>query len=63
MASHQICLIADRQEDRTGAPRSMYRNALFRALPVATQRSIARDIIDWSGRLPEHAPLLPPCPS
>jgi hypothetical protein len=45
---------ADRQADRTGAPR---------ALSVATQQkvhgtgrsSIARDIIDRSGRLPEHA--------
>jgi hypothetical protein len=49
MASPQICLIADRQADRTGAPRSLCRNALFRALSVATQRSIARDFIDRSG--------------
>jgi hypothetical protein len=58
MASHQICIIADLQADCTGAPRSLCRNALFRALSVATQRSIARDIIDQSGRLLEHAPLL-----
>jgi hypothetical protein len=63
MASHQICLIADRQADRTAAHRSLCRNALFRALSVATQRSIARDIIDRSDRLPEHGPLLPPAPS
>jgi hypothetical protein len=63
IASHQICLIADRQADRTGAPRGLCRNALFRALSIATQRSIARDIIDRSGRLPEHALLLSPCPS
>jgi hypothetical protein len=37
--------------------------ALFRALFVATQRSIARDILDRASRLPEHAPLLSPCPS
>jgi hypothetical protein len=60
MASHQICLIADRQADRTGAPCSLCWNALFRALSVATQRSIARDIIDRSGRLPEYAPFLSP---
>jgi hypothetical protein len=60
MASHQICLIADRQADRTRAPRSLCRNALCRALSVATKRTIAMDIIDRSGRLPEHAPLLPP---
>jgi hypothetical protein len=58
----QIYLIADRQADRSGAPRSLCRNALFRALSVATQRSIARDIIDRSGLLPEHPPFLPPCP-
>jgi hypothetical protein len=63
MASHQTFLIADRQADRTGVTRSFCRYALFRPLSVATQRSIARDIIDRSGRLPEHAPLLPPCPS
>jgi hypothetical protein len=63
VASHQIFLIADRQADRTGAPCSLCRNALLRALSVATQRSIARDNIDRSGRLPEHAPLLSPCPS
>jgi hypothetical protein len=63
MASHQISLIAARQADRTGSPRGLSRNALFRALSVATQRSIARDIINRAGRLPEHAPLLPPCPS
>jgi hypothetical protein len=50
MASHQICLIADRQLDRTGEPRSLCRNALFCALSVATQRRIARDIIDQSER-------------
>jgi hypothetical protein len=60
VALHQICLIADCQADRTGAPRSLCRNALFRALSVATQRSIARDIIDRYGRLPEHAPFCPP---
>jgi hypothetical protein len=31
------------------------RSALFRELGIATQRSIARDIIERSGRLPEHA--------
>jgi hypothetical protein len=63
-ASHQRCLIADRPADRTGAPRSLCRIALLRALSVATQRSIARDVIDRSSRLPEHAPFCPPvsCP-
>jgi hypothetical protein len=61
--SYQICLIADRQADRIGALHSLSQNALFRAISVATQRSIARDIIDRAGRLPEHAPLLPRCPS
>jgi hypothetical protein len=63
MASHQICLISDSQSDRTGAPRSLCRNALFRALSVATQRSIALGFIDRSGLLPEHAPLFPPVPA
>jgi hypothetical protein len=63
MASHQICLIVGRQADRTGAPRSSCWITLFRALSVATQRSIAQDVIDRSGRLPEQSPLLPPCPS
>jgi hypothetical protein len=63
MASHQICLIADLQADRTGAPRFLCRNALFCALSVVTLRSIARDMIDRFGRLPEYAPLLPHCPS
>jgi hypothetical protein len=63
MASHQMFLIANRQGDRTGAPRSLCRSALFRVLSVATQRSIAREIIDRSRQLPEHATLLPACPS
>jgi hypothetical protein len=37
MAFHQSFLIADRQADGTGAPHSLCRNALFRALSVATQ--------------------------
>jgi hypothetical protein len=48
VASHQIFLIADRQSDRTRVPRSFCRNALFRAISVATQRSISRGIIDRS---------------
>jgi hypothetical protein len=39
------------------------RNALFRMLSVAIQRSIARVIIDRAGRLSERAPLVPLCPS
>jgi hypothetical protein len=63
MASHQICLIAERQADRTGALRAWCQNALFRALSIATQNSIVRDITDRSGRLPEHALLFSACPS
>jgi hypothetical protein len=63
MESHQILLISERQADRTGAARGLSRNALVRALSVATQRSIGRDIIDRVCRLPKHSPLLPPFPS
>jgi hypothetical protein len=63
MAFHQICLIVDRQADRAGAHRAWCHNALFRALSITTQRSIARDIIDRSGRLPEHSLPLSPCSS
>jgi hypothetical protein len=31
------------------------------ALAIATQRSIARDILDLAGQLPEHDPLLLSC--
>jgi hypothetical protein len=34
--------------------RATCRSALFRELGIATHRSIARDIIERSGRLPEH---------
>jgi hypothetical protein len=34
MASHQICLIADRRADSTGALRAWCRNALFRAFSI-----------------------------
>jgi hypothetical protein len=37
-----------------------FTNGLFRI--TVHQRTLNRDIIDRSGRLPEHAPLLPPCP-
>jgi hypothetical protein len=61
MASHHISLIADRQADHTGSLRGLSRNDLLRALSVATQRSIAQDNVDRTGRLPEHVPILPPC--
>jgi hypothetical protein len=65
MVSDQTSLISDRHADRIGAPHSPCRNGIFQTLSVATQRSIARDIIDRAGA--EHAPLLPPylisCPS
>jgi hypothetical protein len=40
--------------DRKGLQRATCRSALFRELGIAIQRSIARDIIERSGRLPEH---------
>jgi hypothetical protein len=56
MVFHQISLIVDHQAESTGAPRGLSRKDLFRALSVATQRSIARDIIDRAGRLLEKCP-------
>jgi hypothetical protein len=51
-----LSLLADRIADGKGLQRATCRPALFRELGIATQRSIARDIIERSGRLPEHAP-------
>jgi hypothetical protein len=48
-------LLADRIADRKVLQRATCRSALFRELGIATQRSIARDIIERSGRLPEQA--------
>jgi hypothetical protein len=39
------------------------RCATYNENNLATQMSIARDIIDRASRPPDHAPLLPPCPS
>jgi hypothetical protein len=46
---------ADRLADRKGLQRATCRSALFRELGIATQRSIAPDIIERSGMLPKHA--------
>jgi hypothetical protein len=46
-------LLVDRIADRKGPQRATCRSALFCELGIATQRSIARGIIDQSGRLPE----------
>jgi hypothetical protein len=46
-------LLADRRADRKGLLRGACRSALFRERGIATQRSIARDIIDRSRRFPE----------
>jgi hypothetical protein len=48
-------LHADRIADRERLQLATCRSALFRELGIATQRSIARDIIERSGRFPEHA--------
>jgi hypothetical protein len=50
-----LSLLANRIADRKGLQHATCRSALFRELGIATQRSIARDIIQRSGRLPEHA--------
>jgi hypothetical protein len=49
-----LALLVDRIADRKGLQRATCRSALFRELGIATQRSIARDIVERSGRLPEH---------
>jgi hypothetical protein len=41
-----LSLLADRIADRKGLQRATCRSALFRELGIATQRSIARDIIE-----------------
>jgi hypothetical protein len=50
-----LILLSERIADRKGIQRATCRSALFRELGIATQRSIARDIIERSGRLPKHA--------
>jgi hypothetical protein len=59
-----VTCIPDRQSKRTGTPHALCRNALFRALSVATQKSLPPvNITDRAGRLPEHAaPVLPTVP-
>jgi hypothetical protein len=49
-----LSLLADRIADRI-ADRKGLQRATCRELGIATQRSTARDIIERSGRLPEHA--------
>jgi hypothetical protein len=49
-----LSLRADHIEDRKGLQRATCRSALFRGLSIATRRSIARDIIERSGRLPAY---------
>jgi hypothetical protein len=46
-------LLADHIADRKGLQRATCRSAIFRELGIATQRSIARDIIERSVRIPE----------
>jgi hypothetical protein len=53
-----LSLLADRYAVRKGLQRATCHSALFRELCIATQRSIARDIIERSGRLPEHATVI-----
>jgi hypothetical protein len=49
-----LSLLEDSIADRKELQRTTCRSALFRELGIATQRSIARDIMERSGRLPEH---------
>jgi hypothetical protein len=53
-AGKTLSLLADRIADRKGLQRAICRSVLFGMLGMATQRSIARDIIERSGRNSEH---------
>jgi hypothetical protein len=63
MASHQICLIADRQEDRTGAPRSLCRNALIRALSVPPKGASLLMLSTGPVESPSMRPFCSPLPA
>jgi hypothetical protein len=52
-AAQVLSLLSDRIADRKWLQRATCRMTLFRELGIATQRSIARDIVERSGRLPE----------